>query len=431
MTLTRKSFRDSSGIGRLMSRLGTGVGETPQAVPSASQEVVQEQPPPEASPPMSSNELFVNDSVEMDDAPLEPAISNRESGEAHGQSAQETQVTQDSSGGDILGSADYVWKVYSQHKHDNPTSEVARPSQVSRISANNHTVSGPSHQLTARSPDGQRRFIDRQDNARRISDIDEMSDTQRSAPSTKKRTRREIEDSEDEFTQDRRSVDIASKRAQKPHQSPSKRQRITSPSHGNDDTAGELEPRLDALSRDNATPVAPEPTQAPSTQPRADVAARPNSTLTSSDVYNIATQVRANARKYQGARREKWTDAQNKALIEYIGELGAKWSLILGVDGNRSKALGGGMLEGKNQGQVKDRARNMRNALMRYAVCFLDVLPEVWLIHCIGRGLTLRIGRRISIRFLSEVMEEGKARWFVGFDTLLLPFSVYIRSCIT
>ncbi|RJE21348.1 MYB DNA-binding domain protein [Aspergillus sclerotialis] len=346
---SNKGFRDSEGIVRLMNRMGTGSAEAPQAIPSASREAAQEQPPLEASPPMSSNELFVNDSVEMDDAPLEPVTPNRESVEPQGQSGQETQEMLDSS-------VKHVWRVLSQNKHDNPVSEVPRPSQVS---ANNRAVSGPSHQSTARPPDGQRRFIDRQDNARRISDIDEMSDTQHTLPSTKKRTRGEIEDSEDEFTQDRRSIDITSKRAQKPHQSPVKRQRIFSPYHGNDDTADELQ----RGSQTNATAVVPQPTQSSLTQPNAVVATQQTNP---SDVMKIAT--RATKRQYPSARREKWTDAQNKALIEYIGQIGPKWSDILGTDGNRSKDKGGGKLEGKNQGQIKDRARNMRNALIRAGV---------------------------------------------------------------
>ena len=348
-------------------------------MPSTSQDVsvqqaTQEQPPPEASQPSSPNELFVNDSVDMDDAPLEleksmsPLVPNREAAEDREQPNQETQETQESSGGDIPFSASHVWNVAMQHKHDNPAPKSPRRSQAGPTSADTHAIASPSRKLKDRPADNQRRFIDRQDNARRVSDIDETSDTQRTAAQKKKRTHQEIEDSEDEFTEDRRDIDVTSKRAQKPYQSPSKRQRVV-PSSQENDTSSQLEQDLNYLTqpnRPNPAVVIPAPSQ-PSTQSREVVSKPPTDpTLTSTQVIEIATRV--SSREYTSSRRSKWTDDQNKALIEYIGEIGAKWSQILKADGNRSKALGGGRLEGKNQGQVKDRTRNMRNALIREGV---------------------------------------------------------------
>lgn len=302
-------------------------------------------------PIASDDENVLNDSHDFDfdlDEPgpaveksLSPVLSNRNA------VGPETapQATQNSAGmHDSRFSADHILAIANQHKKDNAGAaasnatapDVPGPSQRPRTSPNPQP--GPSRPTDRPAATHKQRFIDRQINARRISSIDEVSDTPSTAPQRNKRTREEIEDSEDDFGRDTRAIDTASKRLQKPHSSHNKRRRVERES--DDDSASQLPQGLDE-----------------STQP---IPATP-----SHQTYRRTHRPRSPS--IPGLRR-RWTQEQDDALIEYIAEYGAKWSLIEEKDGNRSRAVGGERLGGRNQGQLKDRARNLRNKLLRYVL---------------------------------------------------------------
>lgn len=207
---------------------------------------------------------------------------------------------------------------------------------------------GPSHgDRTATPADAQRRaFIDRQQNAHRVSPI--TQDGIRSAerrhihrPTKKTRDMFEVTnsddtDGEDEFSQDGRTVNIASRRAQKPAQSSNKRRR----------TEQRHEPGVEPV----RSAAARQPTSRP--ERRHELSLSPD-------------RLRSPDRRAP-RRRRRWTTDQDKVLIRYIEKYGCAWAQIHSIDNSHSSRSGGQVFEGRSQVQLKDRARNLKLKLQRY-----------------------------------------------------------------
>lgn len=175
-------------------------------------------------------------------------------------------------------------------------------------------------------------FIDHQENAHRVSPISHGTSARAPqrilptpAPSNKRRRESndqpESEES-DGFDRDARPVDISGRRAAKPTQHTNKRQRTE---NDNEDQAGS-----------SSAPQAQTSRQASPTVPY-----RPPQTVTNHS-------------------HVRWTPAEDERLIRLIKEYECKWSRIEQENEAQPQRPGERRIEGRNQVQLKDRARNLR-----------------------------------------------------------------------
>ncbi|KAE8374436.1 hypothetical protein BDV26DRAFT_300244 [Aspergillus bertholletiae] len=218
----------------------------------------------------------------------------------------------------------------------------------------------------AKSPESTSRFIDRQENAHRVSPISQGADPhsverRRTETQSKKRRRAESEDEDDEsgdeFTNYNRPVDTARKRAEKPVQKPSsKRQRIEE----HDDSAAQLLNGLEETTRRTSVPESPEPAST-RTNP---VPASPEPTLKSTKPVPVSSSVKHTVASTRMAVR--WTPSEDKRLIRLIQEVGlggpkgSGWCKIARQNEAEPVREGESRIEGRSQVQLKDRARNIK-----------------------------------------------------------------------
>lgn len=213
-------------------------------------------------------------------------------------------------------------------------------------------------------------FIDRQTTATRVSPISENSQVHGSSQKKKKRGKRivqeESDDDDDEFSKDTRRVDVATKRAAKP--SSSKRPRLYE-SDSEEGIERQLQGELFSSSRVPRDPsgrrvssatshdkghgrsvsrtaslVEEERTHVPPAAPSPPIPSRLLHPPSRDNIPNV---------------RRRWTEAQNRRLIQLMAKIGPHWANIKRDDELTSPRAGGPMFTGKTQTQIKDRARNM------------------------------------------------------------------------
>jgi hypothetical protein len=190
-------------------------------------------------------------------------------------------------------------------------------------------------------------FIDRQDNAVRVSPISENSVVPKSAHLGKRKRvdiRAEEEDEdEDVFTQDQRQLNFELKRADKP-QPVQKRRRLES-MNMEDEEPQQGEPAAGPTQRatnGHRTVSTTAPAPAPGLPAGRPLATRPS--------YPSITKPQS---------RRRWTQEENDRLIHLVGTLGVHWATIKRTDELWDPEDGGPKLEGRDQVQLKDRARNI------------------------------------------------------------------------
>ncbi|KAE8407791.1 hypothetical protein BDV37DRAFT_240083 [Aspergillus pseudonomiae] len=208
---------------------------------------------------------------------------------------------------------------------------------------------GPSSQ-PSKKPEQASRFIDRQANAHRVSPIsqaDPQSAERPHPPEVQSRKRRRQESEEDdesdgEFSNYSRPVDTVRKRAEKPVRPQNKRQRIEE----QDESAAQLLNGLEETARRSTVPESPE-AAARSTNP----------VPVSSSARHTVASTKAPVR---------WTAAEDKRLIRLIEEVGlggpkgSGWCKIASQNEAQPVREGESRIEGRNQVQLKDRARNIK-----------------------------------------------------------------------
>ncbi|KAE8370437.1 hypothetical protein BDV27DRAFT_61461 [Aspergillus caelatus] len=236
-----------------------------------------------------------------------------------------------------LPSIQELWKAT---KHDGPSQPAKKPEQASR-------------------------FIDRQANAHRISPISQGADPQSAERrhvglQSKKRRRHDSEDqdeeSDDDFSNYNRSVDTARKRAEKPARPQNKRQRIEE----HDESAAQLLSGLEETTRRTSVPESPEAARG-STNP---VAESPEAAPRSTKPVPVSSSARHTVISTKAPVR--WTPAEDKRLIRLIEEVGlggpkgSGWCKIASQNEAQPVREGESRIKGRNQVQLKDRARNIK-----------------------------------------------------------------------
>ncbi|KAK1144861.1 hypothetical protein N8T08_004874 [Aspergillus melleus] len=177
-------------------------------------------------------------------------------------------------------------------------------------------------------------FIDHQENAHRVSPISHgvsSRSAQRIQPaqSSNKRRRDESDDLEEneesgnDFSTDARTLDVSRRRAAKPAQPTSKRQRTTT--HEESRAAPEAPGESHATRR--GSPTIP----------------YRSSQLTSTNQSHV-----------------RWQPAEDERLLRLIKENECKWALIEQENEAQPEKPGEKRIEGRNQVQLKDRARNLK-----------------------------------------------------------------------
>lgn len=186
-------------------------------------------------------------------------------------------------------------------------------------------------------------FIDRQPDADKVSPIspgDSQSAETSRTRQPPKRARDPFEDSDEEFTQDDRPVDVAERRAQKPDQLPNKRRRTL---------------------RTARSPASEETTyRDPSTPPRHQPQPMDEEILSRERLPSISEL------DTEPKLRRRWTKEADERLIMYMEKYGTSWAHIKAADNARPEASGGNMFKDRDQVQLKDRARNLKFRLIRY-----------------------------------------------------------------
>ncbi|KAE8150483.1 hypothetical protein BDV25DRAFT_154308 [Aspergillus avenaceus] len=196
-------------------------------------------------------------------------------------------------------------------------------------------------------------FIDRQEDASRVSPISQEQDPQsaerrRRYRQSKKRRRRNSEEQssdEDPFQSDARPVDVARRRAAKPDQPLGKRQRRE---NAEDEPAAQLQDGLQEEARGGAVPEA---------EATRDTASVPVSSSATHNVTSTKSTVR-------------WTPSEDRRLIRLIEEVGlggkgSNWCKIERQNEAQAMRDGETRIEGRNQVQLKDRARNLKIGFLR------------------------------------------------------------------
>ncbi|KAF7585455.1 hypothetical protein BBP40_010888 [Aspergillus hancockii] len=221
-------------------------------------------------------------------------------------------------------------------------------------------MGGGSSSRSAKKPEQSSRaaFIDRQTHAHRVSPISQATDPQsverrRAELQSKKRRRHDSEDepeSDDDFTNYHRSVDVARKRAEKPAQPPqAKRPRVEE--NNEDAPAAQLLDGLQETTRSTAVPESPEARQETT-----------NAVPVSSSARHTVTSTKAPMR---------WTPAEDARLIRLIEEnglgkfKGQNWNKIESQNEAQPEREGETRIDGRSQVQLKDRARNLKIKYLR------------------------------------------------------------------
>ncbi|PYI02530.1 Myb-like DNA-binding protein [Aspergillus sclerotiicarbonarius CBS 121057] len=191
-------------------------------------------------------------------------------------------------------------------------------------------------------------FIDRQENAVRVSPVSQASDTRsverrpRGRPPKRRREASSSSDS-DEFEADDREVDTERRRANKPVQTRrSKRARVDS---GREETRDGAEDQRRQGSQGAAQ--SPARTQAGSPQ-------RDNNRETASPAPKRKTG------SGRGRQSRGWSEAEDARLVRLIEEHGVSWAKIENENLVQPEREGEARITDRNQVQLKDRARNLK-----------------------------------------------------------------------
>lgn len=216
-----------------------------------------------------------------------------------------------------------------------------------------------------------REFIDRQDNATRVSPISLSSGTpaaQQHNARKRKRTEEHDDESEDEeFSRDERAVDVMSRRAQKPEQRP-KRPRLFNYNDFDDGPDQQLQTSLhDELTRSTAAQgrdTSSSPRSSMTATSRAVNTQQRPATQSRTSVLRESERLPPRAPRPAVARR-RWTAEETERLITLVGRHGISWAQIKREDDLWPTYRGGPKLQGRTQIQLKDKARNIVNECIR------------------------------------------------------------------
>ncbi|EHA23555.1 hypothetical protein ASPNIDRAFT_207437, partial [Aspergillus niger ATCC 1015] len=189
-------------------------------------------------------------------------------------------------------------------------------------------------------------FIDRQENAVRVSPVSQTSGPRsaerrpRGRPPKRRRETESVSESEEEYDTDDREVATERRRAQKPVQArQSKRARVDS---GREEAEGEAQGRR----RSGSQEAAGSPVRAQARSPQRD-------------------DRRAMPPPGPKRRTRGWTEAEDARLIRLIEEHGVSWTKIEDENAIQPEKEGESRFENRNQVQIKDRARNLRIKFLR------------------------------------------------------------------
>ncbi|KAF7157701.1 hypothetical protein CNMCM6106_003554 [Aspergillus hiratsukae] len=252
----------------------------------------------------------------------------------------------------------------SRDHRPRPPSRVSFvPSSQDILRAVEETQS-PARSVQRAGVDRRQAFIDRQDNAERVSPISQEADLLSARrrrdppPASGKRARQESEDedaSSDDFSEYGRALDPTRKRQEKAELQRRKRQRLEE----HDESASQLQQGLQASTQNReaqgqsavvrrvATP--PQTQRSPSRQWAKTSDFGSNRTFTS----------------YPSKGRQRWTPAEDARLIRLIGDYGCRWALILRQNDAQAAEDGEVQIQGRDQVQLKDRARNLKIGFLR------------------------------------------------------------------
>ena len=197
-------------------------------------------------------------------------------------------------------------------------------------------------QTNLQPPSGQRRLIDRQENATRVAfDSQDTGSSQNASPADS--------DEEDDFQQQQPPVNATSRRSLK---SSNKRTATEAPrSQG----PSPKKVRIQAANGARAQSIA---------QDRQS--SRPSSRPPASQVEEyLAANAAAKERKAWQVKppqvRKGWTEEETERLLELIEEHGTSWALLKNED-----FVAGNILHSRDQVALKDKARNMKLDYLKY-----------------------------------------------------------------
>ncbi|RHZ48003.1 telomere repeat binding factor family protein [Aspergillus thermomutatus] len=265
-----------------------------------------------------------------------------------------------------------VNRIAREH-HREPSSghRPRTPSRPSFVPSTQDILRAVEETQTPRQPvqrarlDRRQAFIDRQDNAERVSPISQEADLLSAArrreppPASRKRARQESDDedvSSDDFSSYGPALDISRKRKEKAELQRSKRQRLE---EDHDESASQLQQGLEASTQNeeaqgqwavaHRVETSPQTQRSPSRQWAKTSDFGSNRTFTPS----------------QSKGRQRWTPAEDARLIRLVGEHGCKWATIMRQNDAQAAEDGEVQIEGRDQIQLKDRARNLKIAFLR------------------------------------------------------------------
>jgi hypothetical protein len=202
----------------------------------------------------------------------------------------------------------------------------------------------------------QRSYIDRQDTAQRLRWDSQTPDGSLQEPANPtiringKRLAAVLEESDDEFQDDDRNVDVRARRLQKP----APRSRPLLPREQEEDDDGEDDDPANAQLLREEKEAAEATTPGPTPQGSQDYAG-----------VNKAAKLQAAEQRSRSPKvqtRRAWTDEETTTLMEGLSAYGPSWSKIKDWDRLEHPETndGGGVLAGRDQVALKDKARNMK-----------------------------------------------------------------------
>ncbi|EAW09299.1 telomere repeat binding factor family protein [Aspergillus clavatus NRRL 1] len=254
--------------------------------------------------------------------------------------------------------------IFSQRTHT-PSRLATIPSTQDILKAVQETPI-PSQPVERMNPHIRPAFIDRQDNAERVSPISQAGDLlsasrRREPPPSRKRAREVSEDeetdSDDDFSSYGRAIDISRKREEKAELQRHKRQRIQE--EDADESASQLQHGLEQTARGEEAQGPP--STAPLNDSRSPDAASPAGQPSRTSDYGVRTILRPS--RYNP--RSRWTPAEDARLIRLIEEYGCKWAVIGRQNECQPPLDGEAKFVDRTQVQLKDRARNIKIAYLR------------------------------------------------------------------
>lgn len=208
-------------------------------------------------------------------------------------------------------------------------------------------------------------FIDPQENAQKVSPI-----TLEDSAHRQKRRKRlpelsDVEeagdDSESEaYQQDERHVDIEQNKKRKPKLKPGAPEKQRAPSENLRGDSGKRRRDGHEKGRDksvNAVPLSPSPDGSGDDEEGPEEHSDDQGTQEEEKRDRAARTKERKEPKQQTRRR--WTEDEARRLIKLIGKFGTSWALIKQKDAAYAERGGESKLSGRNQVQLKDKARNM------------------------------------------------------------------------